>query len=123
MDETISLSLSIAPTVVTWKQKHKAKGRLKLTERKPQYTVPFTPLEERVAQDAPELLSGLDELRNVMGDHDFEQYINSLVSMRKVDDQLLLITKRGINRSILTNRFLPSIKAIFAAKLVRIVTM
>lgn len=96
---------------------------MKLIESKPQYTVPFTPLEERVAQDAPELLSGLAELRNVMGDHDFEQYINSLVSMRKVDDQLLLITKRGINRSILTNRFLPSIKAAFAVKLVRIVTM
>lgn len=94
-----------------------------LMEKKPQYTVPFTPLEERIAQEAPELLPRLAELRTVMGDHDFDQYINSLVSMRKVDDQLLLVTKRGINRSILTNRFLPSIKAIFAVKYVRIVTM
>jgi hypothetical protein len=57
-----------------------------------------------------------------MGDADFENYIDSLSSLRKVDDQLLLITRREMNRSILMGRYLPLIKESFAVSYVRIVS-
>ncbi|QDR82528.1 hypothetical protein [Sporomusa termitida] len=85
------------------------------------YSVPFSPLTERIALEAPQLAAALAELRSVMGEADFERYINTLVSLRQVDDQLLLITKREMYRSILLSRFLPAIKQCFAVRLVRII--
>ncbi|MDF2875171.1 MAG: hypothetical protein K0R22_1854 [Sporomusa sp.] len=86
------------------------------------YSVPFSPLTERIAQEAPQLSVALAELRAVMGTEDFERYIDSLVSLRKVGDQLLLITRREMYRSILLSRFLPAIKQCFAVRVVRIVS-
>lgn len=86
------------------------------------YQVPFSPLEERIAEDAPQLSGALTELRTLMGTDDFEKYINSLISLRKVDDQLLMITKREMYRSILISRYLPVIKASFGVRAVRIVS-
>lgn len=86
------------------------------------YEVPFSPLEERIAQDAPQLSAALTELRTLMGTDDFDKYINSLISLRKVDDQVLMITKREMYRSILISRFLPAIKESFGVRVVRIVS-
>ncbi|HWR07436.1 hypothetical protein [Sporomusa sp.] len=86
------------------------------------YSVPFSPLTERIAHEAPQLSVALAELRAVMGTEDFERYIDSLVSLRKVGDQLLLITRREMYRSILLSRFLPAIKQCFAVPVVRIVS-
>jgi hypothetical protein len=57
-----------------------------------------------------------------MGDHDFEKYIDSLISLRKVDNQLLLITKREMHRSILMSRYLSALQEAFGAEYVRIVS-
>ncbi|HWR45127.1 hypothetical protein [Sporomusa sp.] len=90
-------------------------------EAETRYSVPFSPLEERIAQEAPYLTMALAELRTGMGSDDFEKYINSLISLRKIDDQLLIITRREMYRSILISRFLPVIKQSFKVKFVRIV--
>lgn len=91
------------------------------TEQTTRYSIPFTPLEERISQEMPHLSEALAALRTAMGPEDFEKYINSLASLRKVDDQLLLITKKEMYRSILISRFLPAIKAAFAVNFIRIV--
>lgn len=91
-------------------------------ETQTRYSVPFSPLEERLATEAPQLSDALAQLRIKMGTHDFEKYINSLTSLRKVNDQVLLITKREMYRSILMSRFLPAIQESFGVKLVRIIT-
>jgi hypothetical protein len=86
------------------------------------YSIPFTPLTERIKAETPHLVEPLAALRQAMGDADFENYIDSLSSLRKVDDQLLLITRREMNRSILMGRYLPLIKESFAVSYVRIVS-
>ena len=86
------------------------------------YSVPFTPLEERLAREAPHLLPGLAALRAEMGDTDFDTYINSLASLKQSQDQLLLFTRRAMFRSILLSRFLPAIQKCFGAKYVQIIT-
>jgi chromosomal replication initiation ATPase DnaA len=85
------------------------------------YTVPFTPLAERIAQEAPHLSPGLEALRTELGNDDFEKYINSLVSLRQVQDQLLIITKREMYRSIIVSRFLPAIKQCFSVRFVQVI--
>lgn len=85
------------------------------------YAVPFTPLSERLAADSPHLAESLAALRQAMGDADFDQYIETLNSLRKVDDQLLLITRKEMNRSILMGRFIPHLKQAFGVAYVRIV--
>lgn len=89
--------------------------------RMTRFSVPFTPLEERIAQETPQLSDGLATLRIAIGADDFEKYINSLVALRKVDDQLLMITKREMYRSIIISKFLPDIKRCFAVQFIRIV--
>lgn len=85
------------------------------------YTIPFTPLTERIENEAPHLSSGLAALKIAIGNNDFDKYINSLLSLKKVDDQLLMITKKEMYRSIIMSRFLPAIKESFAVSFVRIV--
>lgn len=93
-----------------------------LNESNPRYSVPFSPLEERIAKEAPHLSEALEKLRTAMGVNDFDKYINSLASLRKVGDQALLITRREMYRSILMSRFLPAIKASFNVSFVRIIS-
>ena len=85
------------------------------------YSIPFTPLSERIAADSPHLAEPLATLRQAMGNAEFEKYIDSLNSLRKVDDQLLLITRKEMYRSILIGRYLPLLKETFGVNIVRIV--
>lgn len=86
------------------------------------YSVAFTPLDERIAQEAPQLTEQLASLRQAMGDEEYDRYINSLASLKKVDEQLLLITRREMNRSMLNSRYLPLLKEVFGVTYVRIVS-
>lgn len=86
------------------------------------YTIPFTPLMERIKNEAPHLSSSLVALQVAIGKDDFEKYINSLISVRKSEDQLLMITKKEMYRSIIISRFLPAIKESFAVNFIRIVS-
>lgn len=88
---------------------------------KTRYSVPFTPLQERIAKETPDLTEALVTLREKIGAEDFERYINSLVSIKKVEGQLLIITKREMNRSIMISRFLPALKESFKVDFIRIV--
>lgn len=85
------------------------------------YSVPFTPLEARIAAETPELISSLAALREAMGADDFETYINTLASLRKVDEQLLIVTRRAMNGSIIIGRFLPMLKECFGVRYVQVV--
>ena len=91
------------------------------TESTNRYSIPFTPLEERISQEMPHLSESLCALRTAIGEDDFEKYINSLASLRKVDDQLLIITRKEMYRSVITSRFLPALKSAFAVNFIRIV--
>ncbi len=86
------------------------------------FTVPFTPLRERLAIEKPELLVGLDRLHSMMGEADFEKYINSLNSLKKSDDLLLLITRKTMHYSIIQQQFISMLKESFDVKSVRVIS-
>lgn len=83
-------------------------------------TVPFTPLRERLA--VPELLAGLDKLQLMIGEADFEKYINSLTSLKKSDGLLLLITGKTMYYSIIESKFIPMLKESFGVTKVRVIS-
>ena len=85
------------------------------------YSVPITPLEERIATEAAHLSIPLAALRQRIGNADFDKYINSLVALRKVEDQLLLLTKQEMYRSIIVSRYLPVLKECFGVSFIRVV--
>ena len=83
---------------------------------------PFTPLLERIPQEAPELVVGLHRLKEHMLPAEFEKYINSLINIKQGNGMLLLITKKEMYRSIIESKFLPAIRASFGVDNVRIMS-
>lgn len=85
-------------------------------------TVFFTPLQERLAVENPELLVGMDQLKSLIGEHDFEKYINSLISLKRSGDLLLLITGKTMYYSIIESKFIPMLKESFNVTKVRVIS-
>jgi chromosomal replication initiation ATPase DnaA len=83
---------------------------------------PFTPLVDRIAQEAPELTAGLQKLKEHMLPAEFEKYINSLINLKQGNGMLLLITKKEMYRSIIESKFLPVIRSSFGVDKVRIIS-
>ncbi|WP_378952713.1 hypothetical protein [Pelosinus sp. sgz500959] len=83
--------------------------------------VPFTPLTERIAVELPELSSGLHQLKLMIGEQDFNKYINSLISLKRSGDLLLLITGKAMYYSIIEKKFLPMLKESFKVAKVRVI--
>ena len=84
-------------------------------------TEPFTPLSVRIGLTQPELVQGLVTLKQGIGQERFDQYIESLISLRLREGTLWLVTKRAMHRSLLERDFLPQIKQAFGAGAVRII--
>lgn len=85
-------------------------------------SIPFTPLTTRMATENPELLPGLEKLKLLIGEHDFEKYIDSLLNLKKSGDLLLLITGKTMHYSIIEGKFIPMLKESFGIGTVRVIS-
>lgn len=86
------------------------------------YEVVFTPVLERPEYQGEPLHSLLLELREKMGQSDFDQYINSLISIKYNGTALWLITKSERNRTLIEGRFLPLLREVFKVTAPRIIS-
>ncbi len=86
------------------------------------YEVVFTPVLERPEYQGEPLHSLLLELREKMGQTDFDQYINSLISIKYNGTALWLITKSERNRTLIEGRFLPLLREVFQVATPRIIS-
>ena len=82
---------------------------------------PFTPLIERLKTEKPALIEGLETLRVLVGEDNFEKYINNAQSIKKADDSFMLITDNEMSRTAIERSFIGPIQQAFAVKYVRIV--
>ena len=57
-----------------------------------------------------------------MGESDFNQYINSLISVKYNGTALWLITKSERNRTLIEGRFLPLLREVFKVTVPRIIS-
>ena len=83
-------------------------------------TVKFTPLEERLKVENPELMDGMSKLKAKMEDNDFQKYINSLISIKKYKDEMFMITQSAINKTIIEFKFLKPIFKSFGLSKIRV---
>lgn len=86
-------------------------------------TVPFSPLIERIATERPDMLAGLERLKSSMGEADFNKYINSLQSLKRNTNTVMLITDKPMYKTNLEAAFLKHIEEAFEVDYVRIVCM
>ena len=104
-------------------QRHMIKEKIGSESMSPsdRYSIPLTPLEERLTAEAPELLPAVTALRQRLGEDAFDQYVSPLVALRKVDGQLLVLTKKEMHRSILVGQYRNDLKEVFGVEGVRVI--
>lgn len=82
----------------------------------------FSPLSKRVVKENPGFEEKLFRLKEMIGEKLFEDYIESLISLKKEGNTMWLITNREMNRSILERNHLAQIRDAFEVESVRIIT-
>lgn len=85
--------------------------------------VEFTPLEERIKAEDHVLAQGISRLKDKMTAGDFDKYINSLISLKKHEDTIFLITRNAGFKSVIEMMFMKQIKECFGVSGFRVVVM
>ena len=81
----------------------------------------FTPLLNRVRQESAEILPALLKLKDLIGEEDFDLYINTLQNIRRNETTVLLITDNALRKTNIEAKFLAKIEEAFGARFVRVV--
>lgn len=82
-------------------------------------TEAFLPLSKRIDK---KLYKGMQNLKTILLASDFESYIESLVSLKLINNSLWLITDSPMHRSLLEHRFVPALKEAFDVEDIRIIS-
>lgn len=85
-------------------------------------TVPFSPLEERMAKEKPYLMDGLRMLHETLGEADFKRLISRVHNINLSDDKILLVAESELHRTNIERECLPHIAKAFNVKFIRVVT-
>lgn len=86
------------------------------------YEVVFSPIMERAEYQKEPIRSKLEQLKELMGEDDFEQYINTLLKITYNGSALWLITRKELHRTIIEGKFIGHIVKAFGTNNVRIFT-
>jgi hypothetical protein len=86
-------------------------------------TIPFTPLEERMAKEKPELMEGLMKLRELLGVEKFKKHISTIHNINKSGNKIMFIADSEIHRTNLERECISCIEEAFEVEYVRVVAM
>lgn len=86
------------------------------------YTVPFTPMLDRIESEKPELLDGFHKIFKEVGPEIFQNYFNQLIDIKKVDHRMIITTKNYLHKSFLEKFYLPLIAESFEVTNLRIIS-
>lgn len=84
------------------------------------YEVVFRPLLERPEYQVEPVRSKLLQLKEDMGEEDFDKYISPLLRVTYNGQALWLITGREMHRTMIEGRYLPVIAKAFGVKNIRV---
>lgn len=87
------------------------------------FTVPFSPLEQRIQAEQPELFDGLQKLKAEIGPEAFEKYFSTVQSLKRNETTVMLIVAHPMQRTSIEANYLPAIERAFDVQYVRIVSM
>ena len=82
---------------------------------------PFSPLLDRIRVEKPELVAGLETLRDLVGVEGFEKYFNCLQSLKKAETTVMLITDSEMKRTAIEHQYIGAIRQAFDVQYVRVV--
>lgn len=81
----------------------------------------YTALETRVAEEKPHLSDALRRLKALLGEADFEKYINPLYNINQSGHKLLILAGSELRRSQIERACIPAIKEAFDVELVHVI--
>lgn len=84
-------------------------------------TIPFTPLEERMAKEKPYLMEGLYKLRELLGPELFKRHISSIHNINKSGSAMLIVADSELHRTNIERDCVKAIMEAFDVDNVRVV--
>ncbi|HIU64198.1 MAG TPA: hypothetical protein IAB06_04055 [Candidatus Avacidaminococcus intestinavium] len=86
-------------------------------------TVPFTPLEERLSKEKPQLMSGLAKLKELLGEEIFKRRISTVHNINLSGRAILFVVENELQRTHLERDCVVAIMEAFEVDNVRVVAM
>ena len=85
-------------------------------------TVPFTPLEQRMAKEKPYLMEGLAKLKESLGEDSFKRLISNVHNINLSGPRIMLVADNELHRTHIERECLPAIAEAFNVTNIRVVT-
>ncbi|MBQ1776967.1 MAG: hypothetical protein IJK11_05905 [Acidaminococcaceae bacterium] len=85
-------------------------------------TVPFSPIEKRFAKEKPQLMPGLQKLREELGDAEFDRLITRIHNINVSGERCLIVAESELHRTFILRDALPAISRAFNVSNIRVVT-
>lgn len=85
-------------------------------------TVPFTPLEKRMAEEKPYVMEKLQKLKAILGEETFNRLISKVHNINYADSRIMLVADNELHRTNIERECLPAIAEAFEVTSIRVVT-
>lgn len=85
-------------------------------------TVPFSPLEERMQKEKPEVFARLQKLKEIIGEETFKRLVSKVHNINYADTRIMLVAESELHRTNIEREILPAIAEAFEVTSIRVVT-
>ena len=85
-------------------------------------TVPFSPLEKRMAEEKPLVMEKLQVLKEILGEETFHRLISKVHNINYDGSRILLVAESELHRTNIERECLPAIEKAFGVSSIRVVT-
>lgn len=85
-------------------------------------TVPFSPLEERMQKEKPEVFARLQKLKKIIGEEPFKRLVSKVHNINYADTRIMLVAESELHRTNIEREILPAIAEAFEVTSIRVVT-
>ena len=85
-------------------------------------TIPFSPLEERMQKEKPEVFERLQKLKAIIGEETFKRLVSKLHNINYADTRIMLVAESELHRTNIEREILPAIAEAFEVTSIRVVT-
>jgi hypothetical protein len=85
-------------------------------------TVPFSPLEQRMAEEKPYVMEKLQKLKEILGEETFHRLISKVHNINYAGNRILLVAESELHRTNIERECLPAIAEAFEVTSIRVVT-
>ena len=85
-------------------------------------TIPFSPLEERMQKEKPEVFERQQKLKAIIGEETFKRLVSKLHNINYADTRIMMVAESELHRTNIEREILPAIAEAFEVTSIRVVT-